>query len=350
MSFINDRIWYGNHFLKWLLLPLSWIYLGVHSIRRWYLQRFCQHSCPVPLIVVGNLSLGGVGKTPLVIELVKKMQERGLKVGVVSRGYGASIKNFPYEIQVNDSASFVGDEPLMIAQKTQVPVVISPRRIDAVEYLLNQHQVQIIISDDGLQHYRMKRAVEIAVIDGMRGFGNGLCLPAGPLREPKTRLKDVDFVVVNGGTVPDVGMVKPRDVDLMEVVNWGTCNRAYSMHLIPGKIRHLSTQEEFTPDFFTNKVAAFAAIGNPQRFYFTLAQLGIEFTKYSFSDHYQFKSTDLYCKESVIIMTEKDAVKCSSFNFAKVYYLPVEARLDQDFWEALWSHQQIQDYCKNDAN
>lgn len=318
-----DKIWYGKHPLQWALRPLSWGYRFITLIRRWYLQNFCQTYCPVPLIVIGNVTVGGVGKTPLVIEMVKKMQQKGLRVGVVSRGYGAKIRNFPYEIQLNDTAEQVGDEPLLIAQKTNCPVVISPVRTKAVDYLLKQHQVQIIISDDGLQHYRMGRAIEIAVIDGMRGLGNGLCLPAGPLREPNARLKQVDFIIVNEGT-------------------W---DNAYPMNLIPGKLIKLSTREEISSDPIIGSVAAVAGIGNPKRFYSTLQQLGIEFTSYSYPDHYQFKSQDLNYTESLIIMTEKDAVKCRSFSSDKMYYLPVEAKLDDAFWQALWSHQQLQGYC-----
>jgi len=319
-----DKIWYGGkHPLQWALRPLSWGYRFITLIRRWYLQHFCQTYCPVPLIVIGNLTVGGVGKTPLVIEMVKRMQLKGIRVGVVSRGYGAKIRNFPYEIQLDDTAEQVGDEPLMIAQKTNCPVVISPVRTKAVDYLLKKHQVQIIISDDGLQHYRMGRAIEIAVIDGMRGLGNGLCLPAGPLREPNARLKQVDFIIVNEGI-------------------W---ENAHSMNLIPGKLIKLSTREEISPDSITGSVAAVAAIGNPKRFYSTLQQLGIEFTSYSYPDHYQFKSQDLNYTESLIIMTEKDAVKCRSFSSDKMYYLPVEAKLNDAFWQALWSHQQLQGYC-----
>ena len=323
MSFLIDKVWYGTHPLRWMLLPLSWGYMLITLLRRWYLQTFCQDKSPVPLIVVGNLTVGGVGKTPLVIELVKKMQQKGLKVGIVSRGYGSHIKHYPYEVQLTDSAARVGDEPLLLAQKTHCPVVISPMRTKAVRYLLEKHQVQIIISDDGLQHYRMGRSIEIAVIDGMRGLGNGLCLPAGPLRESDARLKQVDFTVVNEGV-------------------W---EGAYSMSLVPGNIVKLSTQEVLNPDVLTGKIAAVAAIGNPQRFYSTLRQLGIEFTEYSFPDHYYFKSNDLNYKEPFIIMTEKDAVKCRSFISDKLYYLPVEAKLDDAFWNALWSHQQLQGYC-----
>ncbi|KGP63572.1 tetraacyldisaccharide 4'-kinase [Legionella norrlandica] len=323
MSFIVDKIWYGKHFLQWILFPFSWLYSLLIRIRQWYLQRFCQQFYPIPIIVVGNITVGGVGKTPLVIELAKRIQQKGLKVGVVSRGYRSKIKHFPYEVQFNDCAEFVGDEPLMIARTLNCPVVIAPKRTQAVSYLLGKHSVQLIISDDGLQHYRMGRSIEIAVIDGTRGLGNRLCLPAGPLREPDSRLKQVDFVIVNEG-------------------NW---TDAYSMKLVPNKIIKLATGEEVSIDLFTTEVAAIAGIGNPQRFYSTLSQLGIKFKSYSYPDHYQFKLNDLNYGESQVIMTEKDAVKCSSFSSDKLFYLSVEAKLDDSFWEALWSHQQLQGYC-----
>lgn len=217
MSSFLEQLWYGHHHpLQWILRPLSWVYSAIVSARRYFLQRFSQISCPVPVIVVGNITVGGVGKTPLVIELAKRIQQKGLRVGIVSRGYGAAIKQFPYEVQANDSALKVGDEPLLLAQKTKCPVVIAPKRTQAVRYLLEKHQSQIIISDDGLQHYRMGRAIEIAVIDGTRGLGNGFCLPAGPLRESAMRLEQVDFIVVNEG-------------------KW---NNAYPMKLKPGKIKN----------------------------------------------------------------------------------------------------------------
>ncbi len=323
MSSFLDKLWYGKHPLQWVLRPLSWGYSAVVSARRYFLQRFNQINCPVPLIVVGNITVGGVGKTPLVIELARRIQQKGLRVGIVSRGYGAAMNYFPYEVQLDDSALKVGDEPLLLAQKTKCPVVIAPKRTHAVRYLLEKYQSQIIISDDGLQHYRMGRAIEIAVVDGTRGLGNGLCLPAGPLRESAARLEQVDFLVVNEG-------------------QW---NNAYSMVLKPGKIKKLSTDEEIDPNTLNGKWEAIAAIGNPQRFYSTLLQLGIEFDTCSYPDHYQFKADDLNYSKSLIIMTEKDAVKCRSFSSDTMHYLPVDAVLDDAFWDALWLHQQLKGYC-----
>lgn len=315
MSFNLEKLWYAQSPLRWMLYPLSWAYLTVVSIRRYFLKHFFQLSCPVPLIIVGNITVGGVGKTPLVIALAQKIQQKGLRVGIVSRGYGAAIKHFPYEVQGTDSALKVGDEPLLLVQKTKCPVVIAPKRNQAVRYLLEKYQSQIIISDDGLQHYRMGRTIEIAVIDGLRGLGNGLCLPAGPLREPASRLDQVDFIVMNEGHREG----------------------AYSMVLKPGKIKKLSTDEEIAPSTLRKKWHAVAGIGNPQRFYSTLLQLGIKFSSVSYPDHYQFKPTDLKDKDTLIIMTEKDAVKCRVFSSEFMHYLPIDAVLDDAFWDALWS-------------
>ncbi|TAL66131.1 MAG: tetraacyldisaccharide 4'-kinase, partial [Legionella sp.] len=300
MSVAIEKFWYSSHPLSSLLRPLSWGFQFVTTLRRHYLQTFCQKKIAVPIIVVGNITVGGVGKTPLVIALAQQLQAKGLRVGIVSRGYGAKRKEFPYEVLLSDTALEVGDEPLLIAKKTRCPVVIAPQRMAAVDYLLAKHQSQIIISDDGLQHYRMGRAIEIAVIDGVRGLGNGLCLPAGPLRESPRRLQQVDFLVVNEGT-------------------W---DKAYPMTLQPGKITALADEAPVEQQVFTEKVAAVAAIGNPQRFYKTLSQLGIKFNTYSYPDHYHFKLDDLNYSESQVIMTEKDAVKCRSFLLEKLYYLP----------------------------
>jgi tetraacyldisaccharide 4'-kinase len=318
-----DKLWYGTHPLKRVLQPLSWVYIVITQIRRWYLTRFCQSVCSVPIIVIGNITTGGVGKTPLVIEIAKRLQEKGLKVGIVSRGYGAQVKTFPYVIQLDDCAKKVGDEPLLLAQKTCCPVVIAPKRSEAVRYLLEKYQIQIILSDDGLQHYKMGRDIEILVIDGVRGLGNGLCLPAGPLRESPKRLQQVDFIVVNEGV-------------------W---EQAYPMTLKPGNLIQLSTNEEVNFNVFNEEVAAVAGIGHPQRFYATLFQLGIKYKAYSYPDHYQFTANDLHYSEPLIIMTEKDAVKCRAFHSDNMYYLPVRAELSDAFWEALWSHQRLQGYC-----
>lgn len=319
-----NKIWYeGRGGLQYLLFPLSFIYQLIVKVRRTYLERFCQISCPVPVIVVGNISVGGVGKTPLVIALAQQFKEKGLRVGIVSRGYGSQVHSFPYEVSTTNEAILVGDEPLLIARKTQCPVVIARKRTQAINYLLEKHQSQIILSDDGLQHYRMGRAIEIAVVDGTRGLGNGFCLPAGPLRESAKRLNQVDFIVVNEGEWPN----------------------AYSMYLKPEPLTQLNTGTAIQVEQIQGQIAAIAGIGNPKRFYSTLSNLGIKFVPYSYPDHHQFKLSDLELGADAVIMTEKDAIKCSAFYTDKLYCLPVKAVLDDSFWMALWSHQHLQGYC-----
>lgn len=317
-----DKIWYTPHPLRWVLFPFALMYQAITVIRRNYLQRFCQQQCSVPIIVVGNLTVGGVGKTPLVITLAQQLQARGLRVGIVSRGYGATITDFPHEVTVSETAVSVGDEPLLLAKKTGCPVVIAPDRVQAVRFLLDKYQSQVIISDDGLQHYQMGRAIEIAVIDGVRGLGNGLCLPAGPLREHAKRLHDVDFIVVNGGTWPG----------------------GYRMDLQPGKLTQLVNGETVAVSELPCPVAAIAAIGHPQRFFTTLHALGVIFKEYSFRDHHQFQPDELRLPEKVLVMTEKDAVKCQAFATDEMYFLPVDAVIDGEFWDVFWSHKQLQGY------
>lgn len=314
-----EKLWYGKHPLRWCLWPFSLIYALVAKTRRILMPRFCQKSTGTPLVIVGNITVGGVGKTPLVIALAEKMKARGLRVGVVSRGYGASDNRFPYAVKANDDPARVGDEPLLIAQKTGCPVVIARKRSEAVAFLEREYSVQIIISDDGLQHYAMGRTLEIAVIDGLRGLGNGLHLPAGPLREGRSRLKTVDFIIVNEGKWPD----------------------AWPMSLKPLTFRQLTTGKDVTAEALTGNMAAVAAIGNPQRFFNSLTAMGLPFTPYVFPDHYAFKSQDLDFQESILVMTEKDAVKCRSLARDNMYALVVEALLTEGFWDAFWSHKKL---------
>jgi tetraacyldisaccharide 4'-kinase len=318
-----NKLWYTKHPVRWVLYPLSCVYHIVVRIRRVFLTRYFQKKLPVPVIVVGNLTVGGVGKTPLVIAITQYLEARGMRVGIVSRGYGACITTFPHEVRLDNTGDEVGDEPLLLAKITGVPVVIAPKRVQAVRYLCDTHQVDVVISDDGLQHDAMARAVEIVVVDGKRGFGNGLCLPAGPLRESKKRLKSVDFVVVNGehekGDWPD----------------------AHPMHMLPGDITALATGDVVIGGL-TGDVAAVAGIGHPERFFDTLKRLGIHHQPYIFPDHHRFRPKDLDVVEAQVLMTEKDAVKCRAFADDTMYVLPVRAKLHDKFWERLGAHERLQ--------
>lgn len=317
-----DNLWYGRQAWHWCLVPFSLVYALVAALRRFYLKRWCETRFPVPIVVVGNITVGGVGKTPLVIALAKQCQQRGLRVGIVSRGYGASIGHFPHEVHVEDTAALVGDEPLLLARKTGCPVVIAPKRVDAVRYLLKKYPLQLIISDDGLQHYAMGRAIEMVVMDGTRGLGNGWSLPAGPLREPASRLREVDFVVVNGGDRAG----------------------AYRMDMLPGSMTNLRRGDVLSMAEGSFPVAAVAAIGNPSRFFALLQALNVPFNPYPFEDHHPFKAEEFRLKEKIVVMTEKDAVKCESFATDAMYVLSVEATMSDAFWEAFWSHGALRDY------
>ena len=318
----TNKLWYSYHPLRWILLPGSIVYCMMTAFRRFYLEQFRQQQFAVPIVVVGNITVGGVGKTPLVIALAHQFQARGLRVGIVSRGYGSAVRQFPYDVSCDDDAACVGDEPLLIAKKTGCPVIIAPKRAQAVRYLLDKYQSQIVISDDGLQHYAMGRAIEIVVIDGMRGLGNGLCLPAGPLREGRKRLQQADFLVVNGGSWPN----------------------AYRMDLLPGEITQLVSGKPISVAELTPPIAAIAAIGNPGRFFATLQKIGVAFNAYPFADHHRFQAKELCVTEKTVVMTEKDAVKCQAFATDAMYFLPVEAKIADQFWDALWSHKQLQGY------
>ena len=320
--FSLQSLWYGRHPLRWFLLPATGLYLLATNVRRAYLRRFREEQFSVPVIVVGNVTVGGVGKTPLVIALAMQLKARGLRVGIVSRGYGGKRSVPLQEVFVDSNPLIVGDEPLLLSQKTACPVVVAKRRVLAVRYLLKKYQCQVILSDDGLQHYALGRAIEIAVVDGTRGLGNGFCLPAGPLRERASRLSKVDFIVVNGGVWP----------------------KAYRMDLVPGAFTQLKSGMPVASCDLLKPIAAVAAIGNPERFFTTLRGMQIAFQAYPFPDHHRFQEREWRFAEKTVVMTEKDAVKCQAFATEAMVVLPVTAHLCDEFWQALWSHEQLKNY------
>ncbi|MCG5128270.1 tetraacyldisaccharide 4'-kinase [Enterobacter mori] len=305
------RIWSGESPLWRLLLPLSWLYgLVSGAIRLMYrlgLKRAWR--APVPVVVVGNLTAGGNGKTPVVIWLVEQLQKRGIRPGVVSRGYGGKATHYPLVLTDDTTTAEAGDEPVLISQRTGVPVAVSPVRSDAVQALLAGHAVDIIITDDGLQHYALARDKEIVVIDGVRRFGNGWWLPAGPMRERASRLQSVDAVIVNGG------QAKPGEIP---------------MHLQPGMAVNLLTGERKAVEQLPPLVAM-AGIGHPPRFFATLEQCGARLEKrVPLADHQALVEGQvdaLTLPGQSLIMTEKDAVKCRAFAKENWWYLPVDAEL-----------------------
>lgn len=306
-----ERIWSGKSPLYLLLLPLSWLYGLISNLIRYSYKSGLKKSwrAPVPVVVVGNLTAGGNGKTPVVIWLVETLQQHGFRVGVVSRGYGGKAESYPLVLTVDTLAAQAGDEPVLIFQRTGAPVAVSPVRSDAVKALLAAHELDVIITDDGLQHYALQRDVEIVVVDGVRRFGNAHWLPAGPMRERQARLRSVDAVITNGGTA---------------------LAGELSMVLQPGKAVNLVTGEQ--RDAATLKsVVAMAGIGHPPRFFATLKQLGVDLQKeIAFADHQAYSPEQISATVQPgqqLLMTEKDAVKCRSFAQPDWWYLPVEAKI-----------------------
>lgn len=309
--------WYRPGFWHLLLAPLAcplWLASG--------LRRFCyrvgllrSYKLPVPVVIVGNISVGGTGKTPLVLWLAEQLKKQGYSPAIISRGYSGSSGS-AMDVHANSDPAIVGDEPVLLAKRSQCPVWVGQDRVKVAQALLRLHpECNVIISDDGLQHYKLRRDFEIAVIDGSRGLGNGWLLPAGPLREPSSRLKTVDTVVCNGGKH-----------------NGGEpALNAFSMQL-EGKVFHnvLDPTKTAQATVFTEKsICAVAGIGNPARFFQQLSDLGLQFKSLIFPDHYAFRPADLQnIKADAILMTEKDAVKCAAFAEAHCWYLPINAVVD----------------------
>lgn len=317
---VLEKAWYGE--IPWLLplWPLERLYSWLARRRRARLRAQGPWQPPVPLIIVGNISVGGVGKTPLVIALVKALAEQGWKPGVVSRGYGGRASRYPLWVTADSEAAESGDEPLLIATECRCPVMVDPDRVSACQALLQQTDVDVIISDDGLQHYRLGRHVEIAVIDAQRGLGNGHCLPVGPLREPPERLGEVDFCILNRS------QDSPHEIRGLPV--------SAEMYLQPGQLQGLL--DAAIPLSAPATVNAVAAIGNPERFFQTLEMLGYNVIRHAFNDHYAFQPEDLmFANDYPVVMTAKDAVKCRKFAQSHHYYLPVSAQLPSSLYNAL---------------
>lgn len=314
--------WYGQRRWTFWLLPLVVLFVLLANIRRFWLLRYESKKLATPVIVVGNISVGGTGKTPLLIALVKWLQQQGFNPGVISRGYGGKASHYPYLLGAASSAAEAGDEPIAIFQQTGCAVCVGSDRIASAR-LLEDEGCDILLSDDGLQHYRLGRDIEIAVVDGQRGLGNGWRLPVGPLRESAARLKNVDWVIVNS---PAYDFVLPGMEDLFYI----------PMQIEPQDFINLQSGEKLNITHFNNaQVNAVAGIGNPQRFQRTLVALGIQSSLRHFSDHHAFTPEDLvFDNDLPVIMTEKDAVKCKAFAQSNWFYLPISASLPDTFWPA----------------
>ncbi len=283
----------------------------------------------VPVIVVGNIAVGGTGKTPLVIWLAAYLERRGYRPGIVGRGYRGRIHRQPMRVRTDSRVAMVGDEPLLIARRTHCPVIVSSNRAAGARQLIADHGVDVIICDDGLQHVALARDIEIAVIDGERRHGNGRCLPAGPLREPPSRLRTVDMIVCNGKAQQGEFMMNYRTEPLRSLID---ANRHADLAAFRGQSVH-----------------AVAGIGNPTRFFEHLTAAGIRVIPHRFPDHHPFKAADICFGDGLpVIMTEKDAVKCTQFASDDQWVLPVTAEMMMTFerqlenlLEATYSGQKI---------
>ena len=309
--------WYRSSLtcVTFILLPFSWMFGLCAALRRalYKYHILKSYRFAVPVIVVGNITVGGTGKTPFVIWLVHLLQAQGYRPGIVSRGVGGKTHCQPHIVCADDKAERVGDEALLLVRNVDAPLVICKNRAAAVEHLLRHTNCNIVVSDDGLQHYRLARDIEIAMVDGKRQFGNQQLLPAGPLREPIERLQGVDFQVVNGGEGDNAMTLLP-----LSLVNVCTAKK------LNFPVNNIST------------VHAVAGIGHPERFFAELQRLGFTLIPHAFADHYLYAAHDLDFKDSLpILMTEKDAVKCLSFADDRYWYLKITAKISDELKEKL---------------
>jgi tetraacyldisaccharide 4'-kinase len=305
-----------------LLIPLSWIFLVIISVRKslYNLGWLTSTGLSVPVIVVGNITVGGTGKTPFVIWLAEQLQLAGLKPGIISRGYGGSSK-LATAVFANSHPQLVGDEPVLIVRRTACPMFVGTDRVAAGQALLQANpQCNVIISDDGLQHYALQRDIEIALVNSNSQFGSQFLLPAGPLREKRSRLQSVDAIVDSGnGAALTVAFKEVRQAPIFNMTLQGECFESVNG----------SETKQPASYFATKNLVAIAGIGNPERFFNQLSGLGLQFERKAFADHHAFTKQDLMqFSGKTILMTEKDAVKCSTLATSDTWYLPVAAAIN----------------------
>lgn len=294
---------------------LSWIFIAVVAARRhWLRSRQRPDQLSLPVIVIGNITVGGSGKTPFVIWLVERLREWGWRPGIVSRGYGGRPQKIPRVVTGDSSPQECGDEPVMMARRLNCPLVVCPDRLAAAQALVRLGTVDIILSDDGLQHYRLPRDLEIAVVDGAVGLGNGHRLPAGPLREAPSRLASVDLVVIKGH-------------------GWSSAPQGSTPPVVfrlEGAQAHALSRPQVRPltEFVGQTVHAVAGIGTPARFFGSLSRLGLRLIMHPFPDHHRYKPADLAFGDAhPVLMTEKDAIKCARFKDDRLWHVPVNAEV-----------------------
>ncbi len=318
-----ERHWYRRTAISALLLPWAWLYRAIVALRRlgYRLRLLPSVRLAVPVVIIGNITVGGSGKTPLVLWLAQFLRAQGFRPGIVTRGYRGQASTWPQTVHADSDPALVGDEPVLLARASGCQVVADPDRVRGAERLVREHGCDLVLSDDGLQHYRLARDVEIAVIDGVRRFGNGWCLPAGPLREPISRLKTVDArIITQGAAAPG----------------------EWKMELVEQGFYRLGTSEAPAgiDGFHGKTVHAVAGIGHPARFFAQLRRLGLTPVEHAFPDHYRFRLQDFpFGAGHEVIMTEKDAVKCQHLGFNALglgaWYLKVAAEPDAGFGQWL---------------
>lgn len=311
--------WYQPTKNKWLclLLPFSWVFNCIIHCRYFLYKKkiFSSYIVSAPVIVIGNITVGGTGKTPLVLYLVERFKAQGFKPGIISRGVGASLHKIPHLVTSFDRPETVGDEALLLARKARVPTVVCKNRVLAAQFAIANCDCNLIIADDGLQHYQLQRDLEIVVIDGERGLGNQCLLPAGPLRESVSRLNTVNFIVING---------QKKCLDI----------KSYHMSLIAQKAISLHYKEEILlHDFPIKRIHAVAGIGHPERFFKLLNTFGFKIIAHIFKDHHLYTEEDLsFAEDLPILMTEKDAIKCQGFTDKNIWVVPVKVDLAENFF------------------
>ena len=313
-----DYYWYTRSPWLVLLTPLSLVFRLVVGLRQLAYKCGIRRSTrvSVPVIIVGNITVGGTGKTPLVAWLANYLRSKGYKPGIISRGYGGQASSWPQQVRPDSDPAVVGDEAALLATKTGCPMAVAPDRVAAANALINHSDCDVILSDDGLQHYALQRDIEIAVIDGVRRFGTGFLLPAGPLREPVGRLQEVDLIVVNG-------LGKGEE---------------HPMRMLLGGVRNLLDPCKVCAieAFRSQTVHAVAGIGNPERFFRSLQDAGLQVEPHSFPDHYRYRPGDIrFDDDRPVFMTEKDAVKCRHFAAKNDWFVPVEVRMSDEFCASL---------------
>jgi len=313
-------MWYEQRSIALLFIPLSWLFGLIVRLRSFFYKQGWLTSARVsaPVIIVGNITVGGTGKTPVVIWLAEFLKAAGYSPGVISRGYGGEASSWPQQVRADSDSKVVGDEAKILARRTGCPVAVGPIRVDSAQALIDKHQCDVIISDDGLQHYALQRDIEIAIVDGDRRYGNGYLLPAGPLREPVERLDAVDFVITNGPANSNEFSLRVEGDEAVKIVD--------------------ESDKVPLSSFQSKPCHALAGLGNPSRFFNHLKKFGLTFQSHIFPDHFSYDKKDIcFDDNKIVLMTEKDAVKCTTIANEQHWYVPIKAQLDEKLGIALLS-------------